>query len=193
MIRLTSLSPVAALALLFSMGCGDDGGSPVDAPVAIDAPVAAGCRDSAGCPLDEGCVGPNDTVCGVPPQEQCASSADCPNGDTCHAMYDSCSPDGVGSMCAPACTPGEVCGDGFVCNADGACMPVACDDPAYDCRGSEVCDPGSIDLTGPVHAVTHGCTIVACAGDDDTPCPGDSVCVNNYCQDGLGTCSPPVP
>lgn len=171
-------------------GCGDDGGGGAPDAAMIDA--NQGCRSSIECMLDLGCVGPSDTNCGIPPQQQCAGDGDCGGGgNVCHAIADSCSPRGIGSMCGAACTPGDACGDGFVCDAQGACRPIPCDDPAYACRAAETCDPGSIDPAGAVYDITHGCTSIACA--DDGPCPGTSVCVNSYCQDGLGTCMPPAP
>ena len=94
-------------------------------------------------------------------------------------------------MCGPTCPQGDACGNNLVCDADGACRPLPCDDPAVECRPSEVCDPASIDPAGPVHGIDHGCANVACA--DDGPCQGATVCVNGYCQDGPGACSLPAP
>lgn len=174
--------------LVLCIGCGGSGaGGDASPPDAAE----TGCRSSADCSApQEGCVGPNDVFCGIPPREECAGDQDCGAGTVCHAIPDSCSVDGIGSSCNAPCSPGQ-CGDGFVCAATGQCMPVACDDQEFDCSPSEICDPSSIDPSLPVHAITHGCTVIPC--QDDAPCPSATVCVNGYCQDGPGTCSPPAP
>ncbi len=58
------------------------------------------CRSNDDCGSDLYCFGPNrPNVCGIPPREFCASNADCPMGDVCQAIFDSCSQDGLGSEC----------------------------------------------------------------------------------------------
>lgn len=150
------------------------------------------CRGADECTGAESCVGPNDVVCGIPPQEQCQTDQDCPAGDVCHAIGDTCSPDGVGSRCGAPCIADDgSCGQDFQCGPQGACMPIPCDDAGFACRPSETCDPSSIDTNAPVHGITHGCAIIPCKGD--TACPDQTVCVNGYCQDGLGSCALPAP
>jgi hypothetical protein len=194
---------IAALSLLVCLGagCGDDSPLPGDAAPSDaastdgagdtdDAAAADTCRGNADCTVAGfSCYGPEDPQCGIPPQEECAGDGDCNKGETCHAIADGCSPDGVGSACGPACSAGD-CDDGFECT-EGRCLPVACGAGGVECSASQLCDPGSIDPQGPVHAITHGCTAIACQNDD--PCPPSTVCVNGRCQVGLGTCSPPVP
>lgn len=201
MVKLHTVAVGLGATLLIVSACSDDGGvggEPDAAPdvfdaMMVDASVDAlggTCRSSAECSPDEGCVGPNDVFCGVPPQEGCMDAGECGPGSTCHVIPDSCSADGFGSECGPLCNPGDVCGDNMECNPDGACRPLACDQPAVDCRPSEVCDPASIDPAGPVHGIDRGCENITCA--DDGPCPTGAVCVNGYCQDGPGMCSPPA-
>ena len=199
MLDCKKLMTIAMCAGIFWLsGCSDDGddGGAMDAATAndaaleSDAPADGTCRASANCPPDEGCVGPNDVNCGVPPQEGCFGDGDCQVGDVCHVISDSCSGDGFGSMCGPACNPGDACGDNMLCNADGACRPLACDDPLVDCRPSQMCDPTTIDPTGAVYDIHRGCASISCV--DDTPCPDSTVCVNGRCQDGPGVCSPPA-
>ncbi len=183
--------------IVCSCGGGDDNtidataGAPDAAETSGDAAPEGTCRDNTACADDESCIGPNDTNCGIPPQEGCSDIQGCANGDACHAIPDSCSPDGVGSMCGPACAPGDDCGDGFACAPDGACRPIPCDQPGHECRPSETCDTASIDLNGAVHEITHGCVTVPCT--DDNVCANDTVCVNGYCQAGPGMCSLPAP
>lgn len=149
-----------------------------------------GCRDSSVCGPAEGCVGPEDINCGIPPQEQCASNADCPGGAVCHSISDSCSPDHVGSQCGAACSQDSECG-GFACGPGGSCAPVACDEPGFECLPSQTCDPGSIDPNAPPSERTNGCQTIPCQSDG--MCPASTVCVNGYCQTGLGVCMPPAP
>ena len=150
-----------------------------------------GCHDSSVCGPAEGCVGPEDINCGIPPQEQCFSNADCPSGDVCHSIPDSCSPDHVGSQCGPACAQDLDCGDGFACGAGGSCAPLACDAPGSGCLPSQTCDPASIDPNAQASQRTDGCLKITC--QNDGMCPTSTVCVNSYCQTGLGVCSPPAP
>lgn len=155
-----------------SIGCGQEGAS---------------CRSSDVCAADLVCKGPSEpTVCGVPPREECASSADCFNGNVCHAIADGCSLDGVGSSCGPPCS-GTSCGADFTCGADGACRPTRCDAGAT-CAAYETCVPPA--TTGPVHALSSGCSRVACVDDGD--CPATTTCTNAFCQAGEGTCEPDI-
>jgi hypothetical protein len=157
-----------------------------DAGLASDA--GEGCRSSGECSGETLCLGPDERLCGIPPREECQSDEEC--GDAvCHALADSCSPDGVGAICGLACTA-DSCGEGFVCTESGRCLPAPCGD-AFACSPAETCDPASIDTSAPPHAVTHGCVAIACENDD--PCPGDTVCVNGRCQTGFGACSLPPP
>jgi len=150
-----------------------------------------GCHDSSVCGPSEGCIGPEDINCGIPPQEQCFSNADCPGGDVCHSIPDSCSPDHVGSQCGPACAQDSDCGDGFACGSGGSCAPLACDTPGSGCLPSQTCDPASIDPSAPASQRTTGCQKITCQSDG--MCPTSTVCVNGYCQTGLGVCMPPAP
>lgn len=150
-----------------------------------------GCRSSNECPPDEGCVGPEDTFCGIPPQEECLSSADCAAGDICHSMFDGCSPDGVGSRCGAPCTQDSECGDAkLVCGPDGSCAPMACDVPGAECLTTQTCDAASIDPNAAPSERTDGCKNVAC--QSDAGC-SSGACVNGYCQTGVGACMPPAP
>lgn len=186
------IASALALAGALLTGCSDDGNGGPDSDAGIDAPMPEGtCRGFADCPPDESCAGPNDVACGIPPQEGCMSDGDCQLGEVCNVIPDSCSADGFGSECGQSCTPGDPCGDNLICAENSACRPIACDQPGIECRPSEICDPASIDPAGPVYDIDRGCENITCT--DDGPCPGATVCVNGYCQDGLGMCSPPVP
>jgi hypothetical protein len=198
---LSLLWMVALSCALGASACGDDGGGSADAAPALDAAADAAapdatsevtCRSASDC--TDGtllCQGPNEPNCGIPPREECSRDQDCGPDQRCHAVADACSADGVGSQCAPACTPGDAtCPPGFTCGAEGTCEAVLCDQ-GFACRDSETCDPTTADPTAPVADRHHGCASVAC--QDDTPCPGDTVCVNGICQDALGTCTAPAP
>ncbi len=120
--------------------------------------------------------------CGIPPQQQCATSTDCPSGEVCHAIYDNCSPTGTGSLCGPKC---GACNTGFRCNAMGACEPLPCNQ-GYICASYQRCDPPPSPPTGPVYDQTQGCVSITCAADAN--CPAGLFCVNSICQTAPGTC-----
>jgi hypothetical protein len=202
---------------LLVMGCGNSVGDPadlaagggVDAGDRVDAgegeaardagrdaaspPEPGGaCRSADDCASGLSCLGPEESACGVRPQEECEYARDCVGefgtNLRCHAVPDPCSPDGIGSVCAEACEAAS-CEVGFDC-VGGSCVPQRCND-GFQCSPSEECDASSIDASGPAHAVTHGCTPIACTSDE--PCPEGAVCVNGRCQTGVGVCSLPPP
>jgi hypothetical protein len=143
------------------------------------------CRSSKECAGDLYCAGPNDPpACGIPPRQLCATDADCSAGDVCHAIQDPCSPDGVGSECRPPCTAVS-CGEGFRCNAAGACEPLPCDE-GFSCPSHQKCDAAAAHGSGPVFDRAHGCVNISCSADSG--CPSGKACVNGICQDGPGTC-----
>jgi hypothetical protein len=212
-------TPLLRLFALLAMGCGydvddptePDAGARVDAGRRMDggddegvtardagwdgssAPEPGGsCRSSTDCGSGLSCVGPEESACGIPPQQECDFNSDCagePGTDfRCHAQSDACSRDGTGSVCGDACEPTS-CGVGFICQ-NGGCVPQRCND-GFQCSPSEECEPSSIDGSAPAHALTHGCVPIACSSDQ--ACPNDTVCVNERCQVGLGTCSLPRP
>lgn len=149
--------------------------------------VGDSCRVNDDCRDDLYCRGPNQpNVCGIPPRELCASDADCPMGAVCHAVLDSCSPDGIGSECLAPCTANS-CGADFRCNAEGACEPIPCDE-GFTCPDRQKCDSMvAHDPTLPTHARSTGCVNITCSADSE--CPTGKFCVEGYCQDGRGTCS----
>lgn len=160
----------------------------VDSQEAPDAGVDDGCSTSAECTVEgEGCFGPNEPqACGIPPAEECVSDAECPAA-VCHAMVDSCSADGIGSRCGPACTPGS-CGGSLRCGAGGACEAIACDD-GLACPVHQDCDPGRIAADAVVHDKHHGCFNVQCGPQT---CGAGFFCVNSVCQQGPGQCEEPL-
>ena len=178
------------LVVLFSMclacviACGDDGAGDADAG------GDGSCRDSVECAPDEGCVGPDDVFCGIPPRQECNDDQACFAGTVCHVVADSCNATGIGSMCDVPCNPGDACGPAMVCNAEGACRALACDDPLYDCRPGQTCGQAPSDPATPVWDLHRGCENILCS--DDGGCPDDTVCVNGNCQQGPGVCSPPA-
>lgn len=160
---------------------GSDGGSGGGSDGGSD-----GCRAKSECASGEECLGPNEwSVCGIPPQEQCADDEGC-QGQTCHAIGDSCSRDGTGSSCGHPCN--DDCEPGYRCNAGGACEAIPCDE-GFACQAHQVCDPTSVTGATPVYDRHHGCVDIDCGGDGD--CPSDLVCVNGMCQVSLGTCGEP--
>jgi len=145
--------------------------------------VGDSCTSSDGCGGELFCRGPDEpNVCGIPPREDCGSSADCGPGSFCHAIYDTCSADEQGSECGPACSAGT-CNPGFRCNSDQACEAIPCDE-ADVCTPTQLCDPTFAAGT-PVHAVTSGCQAAACEGTDDCEA---GFCVNGRCQSSEGSC-----
>src|SRR5258707_882902 len=112
------------------------------------------CHLTADCDPGLGCLAP---------RQECSTDTDCP-GARCHAIFDSCSPDGIGWECRPACAgDGECGGSDFHCDA-GACVAVSCD-AGYTCPARQVCDPSRITAATPVFDRPHGCFNVACTGD----------------------------
>jgi hypothetical protein len=166
---------VRRLWMIVLVGCGTSGD------------VGSSCHTGADCAQGLGCAGPDDgPVCGIGPMQQCASDNDCP-GARCHAVFDACSADGIGSMCGPACTSDAQCGTGFACPS-GACVAVLCNAGAT-CAARQVCDPSRITAQTPIYDRTSGCFDVACTADADC---GSRPCVNGICQDGLGQCEKPM-
>ena len=147
------------------------------------------CNATADCDTGLDCAGPDDpAVCGIAPRQECQSDTDCQVVDTyCHVIADSCSPDGVGSECRPACTGDAACGTGFRCDANH-CIAIACD-AGFACADREACDPSRITNATPIYDRHHGCFAVACT--TDAICDAGA-CVNGTCQDGLGTCEKPM-
>jgi hypothetical protein len=145
--------------------------------------AGAPCHSSAGCAGGLECSGPNDgPSCGIAPMQQCKTSADCPQGEVCNAVFEPCSASGVGSACGVPCT---ACGDGLRCNAAGACETVPCDE-GFACPSRQKCDKTAAHTTTPVFAQNHGCVNIQCASDDE--CPSGKSCVNAFCQDHAGSC-----
>jgi len=143
------------------------------------------CRSEADCDSDLYCFGPNrPNVCGIPPREDCSADTDCPMGAVCHAIYDACSSDGIGSECKPLCTV-DNCGPDFRCNAMGACEPLPCDE-GFTCPDRQTCDPAVAHASVAMHARSTGCVNIVCT--TDSACPSGKFCVTGTCQDGLGTC-----
>src|SRR5262245_44190675 len=90
---------------------------------ADDPPPKGRCRERGDCDSSgDLCYGPNESRCGAAPQEECASDLDCGKGEiVCQAVVDSCSADGIGSMCAFLCSAESPCGEGFECTKSGHC------------------------------------------------------------------------
>lgn len=175
---------LAGLAL--AAGCPDPAPG---ADAGTDAGAGATCRARTDCRSGYYCAGPNERrPCGVPPRQRCDDDSGC-GGDTCHAIADSCSPDGIGSECGPPCS-GASCGGGLRCSAAGACEPIPCDE-GFACPSHQRCDAAAAHAPGPVHARTSGCVDIPCAGD--AACPAGKACVNAVCQDGPGTCREDIP
>jgi hypothetical protein len=180
------------LALWVACHGGTDSGTDPGTDSGTDSGTAttgAPCASGAVCTGDAVCLGPDtsDVGCGVPPMEFCAGDADC-GGLRCHAVVDSCSPDGFGSDCAAACDPASnPCAPGLVCAA-GACVVETCVDQPAVCAPWQVCDPAAAGVLAPVWEQSTGCVFVACT--DDAVC-GGGACVNGLCQSGLGVCGEP--
>jgi hypothetical protein len=202
--RLPSLSGLvlaAALAALAACGTNDPGpdASPIDPDASTLAPDATvpgegHCRTQTDCSGGgDICYGPNDTMCGIPPRQDCDDDSGCGGkGQVCHAIADNCSVDRIGSVCGPPCGGVTGCDDGFTCDATGHCRASTCGAAAgFACPPSQTCDPSSIDPNAAAHALSHGCVSIACSADAE--CPADTRCVNDRCQDDFGVCSPPVP
>ena len=142
----------------------------------------ASCRNNSDCASGLFCAGPNGPPsCGIPPQQGCMDTSNCPMGEVCHAVFDACSASGLGSQCGPPC---GACGTGLRCNAQGACEAIPCDQ-GFACASFQFCDPVAAHATGPVYQITHGC---GSACTEDAACPAGAVCVNGSCQSGPGQC-----
>jgi len=144
------------------------------------------CQSDDECRSGLYCRGPNqDPACGIPVRTDCGDDSGCFNA-VCHAVYDVCSPTGMGSACDFSCTEGRNCDGGFRCNeTTGACEAVPCDE-GFACPAHQVCDPSRFDAATPVFARHHGCFDVDCSSD--TACNDGERCVNGRCQEGIGFC-----
>ena len=141
------------------------------------------CRSTADCSGELECAGVNGgPVCGIAPLEQCSSDLDCSGGTVCHATFDPCSADQVGSSCGEPCVEDLDCGQTFECDA-GNCIATSCD-AGFACAGREECAPDQIASTA-VFDQHHGCFAVTCSSDADC---GERFCVNSTCQDAAGAC-----
>jgi hypothetical protein len=147
------------------------------------------CRSTSECGDELACAGVNDgPVCGIPPTEECRTDDDCPDdGSLCHAVFDPCSRDFVGSRCQAPCNDSTDCGEGFTCDA-GHCAARSCDD-GFACEAREECDPTRIASATPMFDQHHGCFAVECNSDDVC---GERFCVNGICQDQVGACVVPM-
>lgn len=171
------------LGLVWIPACSDD-------PKPSTGEAGDACRLGAECQPDLACIGVNESVgCGIPPRELCALDTDCPMGTVCHAIVDSCSSDGLGSLCAPPC-PMTSCESGLRCGPNGACEPIPCND-GFTCPARQQCDPSLAYPPLPVASRASGCIDIPCVSDND--CPAGKPCVNQTCQDGLGQCREPPP
>lgn len=160
---------IGALAVLLAgSSCGGEGSA---------------CRSSDDCQGSLECAGPSEPqVCGIAPNQQCSTDADCFDS-FCHAVFDACSPDGIGSECRPACTETS-CGEGLRCGAGGGCEAIPCDE-GFACASYQACDPSAA-----AGGLAHGCVAIVCSDDD--ACPSDGACVNGVCQEGVGSCVEPM-
>jgi hypothetical protein len=144
------------------------------------------CRRTSDCASGLACAGPDDgPVCGIPPRRECTNDQSCSPGLRCHAIEDSCSAAGVGSMCDVPCTQAS-CGPGFRCNAGSACEPIPCDE-GFACPSYQQCSAATAhDTSSPVYVRAHGCVNVSCM--QDSGCAAGEACVNGFCQTGPGVC-----
>ncbi len=148
----------------------------------VDGQAGDACSSSSDCASGLGCAGPDDPpVCGIPARRECVAGT-CLAGDRCHAIFDPCSPNGIGSECGAPCVGEQSCTADLEC-VDGACLPVSCA-AGFECAAHEVCQAPSEPFS-PEQG--HGCRTQPCA--DDSPCQGaDLACVNGACQTGPGSC-----
>ena len=132
----------------------------------------------------EACLAPGEFGgCGVcmTPEALCASSADCAGTDVCFFYRPVCSCGGDASECRPRCTATS-CGEGESCDmTSGLCGPTSCT-AGFACPRHNACRPDSA-LADP-----HDCLRDSCTVDGDCGC--GSACVDGFCYDALGTCTP---
>jgi hypothetical protein len=171
----------AIIALLFLIGCSDDGAvgigdnnwNPTDDAGAGDAspctpgtcPVGASCSANSDC-ATEICV--VDTCAADTPNEVLCGNVYCATGQTCDSTTNTCLPD---------TTPQE-CNDGEEWR-DGQCESLCGGTETYcpdDADGFACCDSG----TG---CVFEKCVDLGAACDDDNPCP-----FTQFCEPTLGFC-----
>lgn len=179
---------VLGLGLLLCSGLAacDSDGAPGDGDGNNE--IGDACASRADCADGLECAGPDDPqVCGIPPREGCVSDDDCTAPNVCHAISDTCSPDGQGSECRMPCSTGS-CESGFRCGVSGACEAIPCE--AGDCAEFDTCDP-EFDEQTPVFDHTSGCRHITCDPAADS-CPGTTECVNGRCQSDFGQCAEPM-
>jgi len=159
-----------AAAMLVPVGCGGAGSA---------------CSSDDDCSGDNYCKGPNEPqVCGIPARTDCANQSGCP-GQACNVGYDTCSATEVGTTCGPPCNNDALCGQGFRCGSEGACVAVLCD-AGFSCPAHQVCDPSRLNPQAPLYEQHHGCFDIPCS--DDAGCSAGLACVNGRCQQSGGFC-----
>jgi hypothetical protein len=150
-------------------GAGDGGGLPVGK-----------CRDAEDCKGGEQCLPPGTTPgCGtcIDPPNPCNADADCgAMGAICVPAQCACQGE---KTCQPGCTSSSTCGVGETCEPDYHCRPSICAQQ-IDCPVNFLCPP----------TLNSRCERRTCKVDPECDV---GYCVEGFCFDVPGNCTPPVP
>lgn len=140
------------------------------------------CHKQLDCGNGETCLPPGSPdacgTCLVPPAT-CNSDAECAaNGPAsiCEPAHCACSGQ---KSCTDGCTSSASCGVGESCEADHRCKPSVCAQQ-LDCPTNFLCPP----------VLDSRCTRRTCTVDPECDV---GYCVEGFCYDVLGQCTPPVP
>jgi hypothetical protein len=168
------------------------------------------CWPASACPIPPSMCGTINTGTGSSDPTECTSDDDCPPDGICVTTFSGCPqcPHRACQYPPPLCIEEpDSCGTTAVCQADGTCAPLSCDD-GYACgdgsrcavgsaradgHGCELipCDDGwmceeNTRCTAPTEPASHGCIKLECQSDTDCDC---GYCVNGACRSSLGMCS----
>jgi cysteine-rich repeat protein len=101
--------------------------------------------------------------------EGCASDADCPFGSYCDELSGVC----IGSWTCDPTNPSS-CGTGYICTAEGTCVPIGCNGDDANCAAGCYCDDSN--------NCAESCY---CTSDTDATTQGWG-----YCDESRSTCMP---
>ena len=149
--------------------------------------LCVGCISSADCPAGSVCDVTNNACV----QGQCASAADCDDGDPCtnnpcDAATHTCGPTSAvvcpsGEVCAPS---GQNAGTCVECNSSADCSAGVCDvtsNTCVACVSAADCDDGDSCTNNPCNTATH-----TCGPTSAVVCPSGKVCAPS--GQNAGTC-----
>jgi hypothetical protein len=171
----------SSMLLLPALACSTEDAEPPGEPMYCPGVPEWGypvCRVEDDCDEPAFCVPAPDDCPGPGCQSDCTADGDCvgfggPGIDgVCTFPYTGCC--AAEGVCAAPCAE-TGCAADETCEANGHCLPIACDG-GYACPEGLGCDPGAAGADG------HGCAVIPCDQAGSLPCGPTSECVAGTCQ-----------